>query len=269
MAPSGPRPTARPGSGPGRGRSRTRTGSRDRVVPPGASSAGPASDPDAEPTVALDASTGAPPPAGKGGAGSSRGRTAPDNASTPEAGRPPSARSGGTRTAVARTAAARTASASGAVLHRAVRANLTARALALVVVVLVLTISYATSLRIYFAQAHDIASTKAEIAQRQATITDLQGQIARWNDSAYVQTQARERLGWLVPGETGYTVVGADGKPLGGGLTLESATGDEPAPQQRMWWDRMWGSVKAADKPTAKKADPAKRAPVSEDSKPR
>jgi len=46
-------------------------------------------------------------------------------------------------------------------------------------------------------------------------------------------------------------------------------TGDEPQPEQRMWWDRMWGSVKAADKPVAKKVDPAKRAPVTENSKPR
>ena len=254
MAPSGPRPTARPGAGPGRGRSRTRTGSRDRVVPPGVTG----SDPDTEPTVALGPGTSAP---------ASRPPSRP--AATPKA---PTAskRAGSTaRTAAARTAAAKTASASGAVLHRAVRANLTARALALVVVVLVLTISYATSLRIYFAQAHEIASTRAEIADRQATIADLQSQIARWNDPAYVQTQARERLGWLVPGETGYTVVGADGKPLGGGLTLDSSTGDEPQPQQRMWWDRMWGSIKTADKPAAKKTDPAKQAPVTEDSKPR
>jgi cell division protein FtsB len=161
------------------------------------------------------------------------------------------------------------AASSASVLHRAVRANLTARALALVVVVLVLTISYATSLRIYFAQAHEIASTKAEIVERQAAIADLQGQIARWNDPAYVAAQARERLGWLVPGETGYTVVGADGKPLGGGLTLDSPAVEDPGQRPSMWWDRMWGSVKAADKPAVKKADPGKRAPVSAESKPR
>ena len=154
-------------------------------------------------------------------------------------------------------------------LHRAVRANLTARALALVVVVLVLTISYATSLRIYFSQAHEIASTKAEIAQSQAAISDLQGQIARWNDPAYVTAQARERLGWLVPGETGYTVVGADGKPLGGGFTVDSSAATDPAQQQQMWWDRMWGSVAAADKPAPPKANPANRPPVTADTKPR
>ncbi|HEY0239512.1 MAG TPA: septum formation initiator family protein [Friedmanniella sp.] len=158
---------------------------------------------------------------------------------------------------------------SARLLHRAVRANLTARALALVVVVLVLTISYATSLRIYFSQAHEIASTKAEIASSQASIGDLQGQIARWNDPAYVAAQARERLGWLVPGETGYTVVGADGKPLGGGLSLDASTTTGPDQPQQMWWDRMWGSVAAADKPAPAKTNPANRAPLTPQTKSR
>jgi hypothetical protein len=39
--------------------------------------------------------------------------------------------------------------------------SVTARAIALAVVVVILTISYATSLRIYFAQAHEIAATKS------------------------------------------------------------------------------------------------------------
>ena len=72
---------------------------------------------------------------------------------------------------------------------------MTARAIALAVVLLILTISYATSLRIYFAQAHEIASTKAEIAERQERIGELQGELARWGDEAYVRTQARDRLG--------------------------------------------------------------------------
>lgn len=260
MPPSGPRPTARPGAGPGRGKPRPRPASRDRVVP---------ADGADEPTIALDAGATTPPEVssakasrgGRAGGPSSRG-TAKTRASA--------ARSGSTAPTRRRTAqGAGRAGAGAAVLQRAVRANLTARALALVVVVLVLTISYATSLRIYFSQAHEIASTKAQIADSQATIADLQSQISRWDDPAYVSAQARERLGWLVPGETGYTVVGADGKPLGGGLTLDSSEADQPGQKQATWYDRMWGSVKAADRPAAKKADPGKRAPVSEDSKPR
>jgi cell division protein FtsB len=126
--------------------------------------------------------------------------------------------------------------------------GLTARAIALAVVLLILTISYATSLRIYFSQAHEISATKAEIAERQQRIRDLQGELARWDDEAYVRTQARERLGWVVPGETGYTVVGADGKPLGGGAQISAEEGAAEQPQDS-WWSKLWGSIEAADRP--------------------
>ena len=126
--------------------------------------------------------------------------------------------------------------------------GLTARAIALAVVLLILTISYATSLRIYFSQAQEIATTKAEIAERQQRIRDLQGELARWDDEAYVRTQARERLAWVVPGETGYTVVDADGNPLGGGAKISAEAAPEQQPQDS-WWSKLWGSVEAADRP--------------------
>jgi cell division protein FtsB len=132
--------------------------------------------------------------------------------------------------------------------------SLTARAIALAVVLLILTISYATSLRIYFAQAHEIASTSAEITERQQRIRALQGELARWGDETYVKTQARERLGWVVPGEIGYTVVGADGKPLGGGATITAETASDESAQDA-WWSKLWGSVQAADRPAPVKSE--------------
>lgn len=132
--------------------------------------------------------------------------------------------------------------------------SLTTRAIALVVVLLVLTISYASSLRIYFSQAHAIAATRAEIADRQQRITDLQGQLGRWHDAGYVRTQARQRLGWVVPGETGYQVVDQDGNPLGGGQAIESSTA-KAGGSQDAWWAKLWGSVQTADQPAP--ANPA------------
>jgi cell division protein FtsB len=159
------------------------------------------------------------------------------------------------RTQVAKKSTSARTSNAAAVAHEEAAAplrrrgyGLTARAIALSVVLLILTISYATSLRIYFSQAHEISATNAEIAERQQRIRDLQGELGRWDDEAYVRTQARERLGWVVPGETGYTVVGADGKPLGGGaqISAEAATQE---PSQNAWWSKLWGSVEAADRP--------------------
>jgi len=147
------------------------------------------------------------------------------------------------------------------------RPSLTARAIALAVVLLILTISYASSLRIYFAQAHEISATRAEIAQRQQAIGTLQNDLARWNDSAYVKTQARERLGWVVPGETGFKVVGADGKPQGGGAEIEAEAGATDQTEDA-WWAKMWGSVQAADQPAPSESATAQDKPVTVDTKP-
>ena len=77
-------------------------------------------------------------------------------------------------------------------------------------------------------------------------------ELARWADPAYVRTQARERLGWVVPGETGYRVVDGDGNPLGGGAEIGSSRTMISEPQDA-WWAKLWGSVEAADKPAPAK----------------
>lgn len=138
------------------------------------------------------------------------------------------------------------------------RASLTGRAIALAVVILILVISYASSLRVYFAQAHEIAETKVEIAQRQQAIEELQSERSRWENPDYVRAQARERLGWVVPGEIGYRVVDANGKPLGGGEEIDPGSSGVAPPSKSAWWTKLQESVKAADQP----------APASKDSQP-
>jgi len=155
--------------------------------------------------------------------------------------------------------------AAGRTRRAGLRSSLTTRAIAFVVVLLVLVISYASSLRIYFAQAHEISATKAEIAERQRSIDDLQVELGRWGDPDYVRTQTRQQLGWVMPGETGYQVVGADGEPLGGGAAIEAESGTTDVPQD-VWWAKLWGSVETADKPAPAKKK--KDAPITTDTEP-
>jgi hypothetical protein len=136
-------------------------------------------------------------------------------------------------------------------------------------VLLILTISYASSLRIYFTQAHDITATKAEIADRQQRIVTLQSELAKWQDENYIRTQARERLGWVLPGEVGYKVVDADGKPLGGGAEISAETTDPVKPPEDAWWAKLWGSVAAADQPAPAGGQVAPDKPITEKTKPR
>lgn len=151
---------------------------------------------------------------------------------------------------------------------RSRRFDLTARALALAVVMLILVISYASSLRIYVAQVQDLTATRTAIAERQARIAELEGELGQWEDSSYVRAQARARLGWVVPGETGYTVVDADGKPLGGGADI-TADDTGPSAPPAAWYAKLWGSVAAADRPPQPRAPAQKEQPaITESTKP-
>lgn len=121
--------------------------------------------------------------------------------------------------------------------------------MALLVVAFVLVLSYAQSLRVYFQQQAQITATQQQIDADTATITSLQDELNRWKDDEYVRAQARARLGWVVPGETGYKVIGADGKPLGGGAEISATAANPPGEHATTWWERLLGSIKTADNP--------------------
>lgn len=137
------------------------------------------------------------------------------------------------------------------------------RLVAVVVVLGMLSLPYASSLSVYLRQEQEMAVARQQIADRQAAIGTLQDEIERWSDPNYVKAQARSRLGWVVPGETGYRVIGADGKPLGGGAQIdtEGALPSDEHPQ--VWWERLGGSVKAADQPAPKEGEATPSSPVT------
>ncbi len=130
--------------------------------------------------------------------------------------------------------------------------RLTRRALVLALVLVLLALSFGGSLRIYLGQQHDLAVAEQQIRDRSAQIADLEAELDRWDDSSYVKAQARARLGWVMPGEIGYRVVGADGQPLAGGVTIESEQQLPAGEHEPVWWDRMWGSIQTADAPARK-----------------
>lgn len=120
----------------------------------------------------------------------------------------------------------------------------------LFVVVAVLTVSYASSLRAWLQQRDHIADLQAQISQSEREISALEREKRRWKDDAYVEQQARERFGFVMPGEKAYRVLDEDGKPLDLDEPLSEAAGtDEPTPEA--WWDLAWESVLlAGDPPT-------------------
>ena len=47
--------------------------------------------------------------------------------------------------------------------------------------------------------------------EAQADVDELEAEIARWDDPAYIEAQARDRLYYVFPGDRSYLVVGDDG----------------------------------------------------------
>jgi len=145
--------------------------------------------------------------------------------------------------------------------------RLTWRMAALVGVLVILLFSYAGSLRVYFNQQSQIAAAKAQIQANQQAIGDMKDQLQRWQDPAYVEAQARARLGWVMPGETGFQVIGEDGQPIGGASITPSQ--NSPAyGDSNTWWGRLMGSVAAADDPAPVASNPGSQPPITVDTTP-
>lgn len=129
------------------------------------------------------------------------------------------------------------------------RPRLTSRMTVLVLVLAVLVVSYASSARAYLQQRGELDALRAEIDQREESIAQLEREMRRWDDPAYVQQEARA-LGYVMPGETSYVVLDEDGEPLES--SAELADPDEVGSQEEpAFWEDAWDSVVLAGRPPA------------------
>ncbi|MCA1942928.1 MAG: septum formation initiator family protein [Yonghaparkia sp.] len=65
----------------------------------------------------------------------------------------------------------------------------------------------APSLRVLVEQQNEIAELERRVAEQQAIVDGLQRDIDRWQDPAYIEAQARDRLLYVYPGDITYLVV--------------------------------------------------------------
>ena len=115
------------------------------------------------------------------------------------------------------------------------------RIVTLAVVGLLAFVVVFTSLRAYLSQQAQYDAVVAKIKEASDTSTALEDELAQWKDDTYVRAQVRERLGYVMPGDTSYVVVGADSmkeNEAGGGAT----PGSPDAP----WYEELRDSSRAA-----------------------
>lgn len=134
-------------------------------------------------------------------------------------------------------------------------AAFTARAAILAVVACAVLLSLAYPLREYVAQRGEIERLQAQQRATERRVAALARQQQQWNDPAYIKAQARERLHFVLPGETAYVVLDP------GARATEDASGSptlsplQPDVGSGPWYSELWRSVQAADHPV----DPTER----------
>src|ERR1700742_1247189 len=117
------------------------------------------------------------------------------------------------------------------------------RAAVLAAVICVLTLTIAGPVRTYFAQRTEMSQLTATEAALRRQITDLEQKKVKLGDPAYIAAQARERLGFVKPGDIPFQVqlpAGAAASPQPGAETAKPVNNDP-------WYTSLWPTI--ADAP--------------------
>lgn len=141
--------------------------------------------------------------------------------------------------------------------------GLSRRAAVMAVLLLVVATAISPFVRALVAQQSRIAALEAEVAEREQRVSDLDTELARWDDPAFVVAQARQRFTYVMPGEVGYVVLDdpatadADQDPTG-------AAAQEVSNAVGSWFGALWTSVQvAAEAPGDVGGEPAGERPES------
>ena len=113
-------------------------------------------------------------------------------------------------------------------------------ALSMLALVVAALLILAAPLKTLIEQRQQIAQLEASLAAAQESVDDLNEQVDRWSDPAYIQSQARERLYYVMPGDVSYLIVGQPDTGSGSG---ELPISDEIQTTQTDWIGGLLGSV--------------------------
>jgi cell division protein FtsB len=117
------------------------------------------------------------------------------------------------------------------------------RAAILAAVVCVLTLTIAGPVRTYFGQRTEMRQLAASEEKLRAEIADLEQQKVKLGDPVYIAAQARERLGFVMPGDIPYEVQ----LPPGAVVPGEPGTEAEAIRAGQPWYTSLWHTI--ADEP--------------------
>ncbi|MFE7572115.1 septum formation initiator family protein [Streptomyces sp. NPDC057539] len=119
------------------------------------------------------------------------------------------------------------------------RSRLTGRAAFLALVVCTLVVALAYPMRQYVSQRNEIADQERLAREAKQRVEELRDEKARLQDDAYIQRLAREHLHYVMPGETGYTVIDP---------AVREQRREERGATGRPWYSNVLDGVDNADR---------------------
>ncbi|MFF1548007.1 septum formation initiator family protein [Streptomyces sp. NPDC058291] len=122
--------------------------------------------------------------------------------------------------------------------RQARRSRLTGRAALLALVLCTLIVALAYPMRQYVSQRAEVADLQREKQQASERVQQLRDLKARWQDDAYAEQQIRQRLHYVLPGETGYIVIDPDAARQS---RARLGATDRP------WYANVWDGVDSSD----------------------
>jgi cell division protein FtsB len=124
-------------------------------------------------------------------------------------------------------------------------------------VLVVIALLLAPYLRPWVTQRSEIADGRRQVEDLQRQVEELTLERQRWKDPAYVRAQARERLHFVMPGETGYVVLDNPARPRTQTDPRSVVAALPAGSDNRVWYSRVWDSIRIAGDPTTDLAQSA------------
>lgn len=121
----------------------------------------------------------------------------------------------------------------------------TVRAMVFSLVLLLAFVLVYPTLSSYLQSRAEVQALRADRDAAAAANADLEAELRRWDDDAYIVAQARERLSFVMPGETAFVVVDPETVPD----TPAADDGPAATPGEggtRPWYATVWESVQVA-----------------------
>lgn len=119
--------------------------------------------------------------------------------------------------------------------------GISGRLLIVFIALFIAAITLAPPVQHYFVQRAQISALQSNVSDNARQLAAARAELEKWRDPAYIKSQARARLHYVLPGEREYIVIGANGSSENNEST--AAPVSEQFPLGIPWYSRVISSI--------------------------